>query len=58
MPIHKEIQRIDQKEHIQQSITNRLIRAGIKVQSGKKTQKKGKYSGIISNSKEILKLKI
>lgn len=54
MPIHKQIQ----TKQTQQSITNRLVRAGIKVQSGKKTQKKGEYSGIISNRNEILKLKI
>ncbi|RYG71354.1 hypothetical protein EU245_14365 [Lentibacillus lipolyticus] len=53
MPIQEEIQRRGQNEQIQKSITNRLTNAGIKVQSGKKTPKKGEYSGIISNSKKV-----
>ncbi len=41
-----------------QLITNKLARAGIKVQSGKKTAKNGEFSGILGNSKKVLELKI
>jgi len=59
MPIQKEVQKRDPNKATQKSrsIEKRLTSAGIKVQSGKKTPKKGEFSGIISNNKKVLKLK-
>ncbi|WP_010531749.1 hypothetical protein [Lentibacillus jeotgali] len=57
IPIQKEVQRRDQNKATQKSIEKRLTSAGIKVQSGKKTPKKGEFSGIISNNNKVLKLK-
>lgn len=57
MPIQEEVQSRGQNKATQKSIEKRLTSAGIKVQSGKKTPKKGEFSGIISNSKKVLKLK-
>ncbi|MFD2760892.1 hypothetical protein [Lentibacillus juripiscarius] len=57
MPIREEVQRSVQNKATQKSIEKRLTSAGIKVQSGKKAPKKGEFSGIISNSKRVLKLK-
>lgn len=41
-----------------QLITNKLARAGIKVNTVKKTPKNGEYSGILGNSNKVLELKI
>jgi hypothetical protein len=41
-----------------QLITNKLARAGIKVQSGKKAPKNDEFPGILGNSKKVIELKI
>lgn len=58
MPIRNGNQKKTQDNATQRSITDRLTDAGIKVQSGKRIPKKGEYSGIISNSKKVLKLNV
>jgi hypothetical protein len=41
-----------------QLITNKLARAGIKVQSGNKAPKNDEFPGILGYSKKVIELKI